>query len=120
MGFDITYWNNTVFSLKDNLGFKEVKIDNHQINPLTPIYSRARKRAELNVSRDKFNDDVYPTYKFPFNYKGLKNTFKSLYTKLLIGLYSSEKGVEKIRQKINNLERKNPKYAYCKAQLEVA
>ena len=118
-GFDITYWNNTVFSLKDNLGFNEVKIDNHQIHPLTPLYSRARKRAELNVSRDKFNDEVYPTYKFPFNYKGVKNTFKSLYIKLLIGLYSSEKGITKIRKKINNLERKNPKYAYCKAQLEL-
>lgn len=117
-GFDITYWNNTVFSLKDHLGFNEVKIDNHQIHPLTPLYSRARKHAELNVSRDKFNDDVYPTYKFPFNYKGVKNTLKSLYTKVLIGLYSSEKGVKKIRQKINNLERQNPKYAYCKAQLQ--
>ena len=119
MGFDITYWNNTIFSLKDNLGFKEVKIDNHQIHPLTPIYSRARKRAELNVSRDKFNDEVYPTYKFPFSYKGFKNTFKSVYTKLLIGLYSSEKGIEKLRHKIDDLERKNPKYAYCKAQLEL-
>ncbi|WP_282147592.1 UDP-glycosyltransferase [Algibacter lectus] len=119
MGFDITYWNNTIFSLKDNLGFKEVKIDNHQIHPLTPIYSRARKRAELNVSRDKFNDEVYPTYKFPFSYKGVKNTFKSVYTKLLIGLYSSEKGIGKLRHKIDNLERKNPKYAYCKAQLEL-
>ncbi|WP_397362227.1 UDP-glycosyltransferase [Olleya sp. R77988] len=117
-GFDITYWNNTVFSLKDNLGFDEVKIENHQIHPLTPLYSRARKRAELNVSRDKFKDEVYPTYKFPFNYKGLKNIFKSVYTKALIGLYSSEKGVEKIRKKINDLERINPKYAYCKAQLE--
>ncbi|SEQ09645.1 hypothetical protein SAMN05421824_1156 [Hyunsoonleella jejuensis] len=116
-GFDITYWNNTIFSLKDNLGFDEVKIENHQLHPLTPIYSRARKRCELNVSRDKFNDDVYPTYKFPFNYKGLKNIGKSLFTKLLIGLYSSEKGVERIREKINALERKNPKYTYCKAQL---
>ncbi len=116
-GFDITYWNNTIFSLKDNLGFDEVKIENHQLHPLTPIYSRARKRCELNVSRDKFNDDVYPTYKFPFNYKGLKNIGKSLFTKLLISLYSSEKGVERIRKKINALERKNPKYAYCKAQL---
>lgn len=118
MGFDITYWNNTVFSLEDNLGFKEVKIENHQLHPLTPIYSRARKRCELNVSRDKFNDGVYPTYKFPFNYNSVKNTLKSLYTKLLIGMYSSEKGVEAIRKKINALERKNPKYAYCKAQLQ--
>jgi hypothetical protein len=118
MGFDITYWNNTVFSLKDNLGFNEVKIENHQLHPLTPIYSRARKRCELNVSKAKFNDDVYTTYKFPFNYNSIKTTFKSLYTKLLIGVYSSEKGVEAIRKKINALERKNPKYAYCKAQLE--
>ncbi len=118
MGFDITYWNNTVFSLKENLGFKEVKIENNQLHPLTPLYSRARKRCELNVSRDTFKDAVYPTYKFPFNYKGLKNSLKSIYTKALIGLHSSEKGVERLRKKINALERKNPKYAYCKAQLE--
>ena len=118
MGFDITYWNNTVFSLKDNLGFKEVIIENHQIHPLTPLYSRARKHAELNVSKRKFKDDVYPTYKFPFSYNGLKNSLKSLFVKALIGLYSSEKGVVKLRNKINALERKNPKYAYCKSQLQ--
>jgi hypothetical protein len=118
MDFDITYWNNTIFSLKDNLGFKEVKIEDHSAHKLLPIYSRARKRAELNVSRYKFNDDVYSTYKFPFIYKGLKNIFKSLYTKWLIGLYSSEKGIVKLRQKINKLERSTSKYKYCKAQLE--
>ncbi|MFD1163103.1 UDP-glycosyltransferase [Hwangdonia seohaensis] len=117
-GFDIIYWNNTIFSLKDNLGFNEVKIEDHSAHPLLPIYSRARKRAELNVSRDKFKDDVYPTYKFPFNYKGLKNIFKSLYTKWLIGLYSSEKGIVKLRKKINKLERSTSKYKYCKAQLD--
>ena len=118
MGFDITYWNNTIFSLKENLGFKEVKIENNQIHPLTSLYSRARKRVELNVSEKKFNDAVYPTYKFPFNYNGIKNTLKSLYTKVLITQFNSEKGVERIREKINALERKNPKYAYCKAQLQ--
>ncbi|SHI59217.1 hypothetical protein [Algibacter luteus] len=118
MGFDITYWNNTIFSLKDNLGFKEVKIEDHSAHPLLSIYSRARKRAELNVSRDKFKDKVYPTYKFPFNYKGLKNSIKSIYTQWLIGLYSSEKGVIKLRAKINKLERSTSKYKYCKAQLQ--
>lgn len=117
-GFDITYWNNTVFSLKANLGFKELNIENHQIHPLTPLYSRARKHIELNVYRKRFNDEVYPSYKFPFSYKGLKNTFKTIFIKVLIGLYSSEKGLEYIRKKIHNLERKNPKYAYCKTQLE--
>ncbi len=118
MGFHITYWNNTIFSLKDNLGFNEVNIEDHSAHPLLPIYSRARKRAELNVSKDKFQDDVYATYKFPFNYKGLKNIFKSLYVKWLIGLYSSEKGITKLRNKINKLERSTSKYKYCKVQLE--
>lgn len=118
MGFDIHYWNNTIFSLKDNLGFNEVKIEDNSTHKLLSIYTRARKRAELNVSRDKFNDSVYPTYKFPFNYNGLKNTFKSLYSKYLIGLYSSEKGIIKLRKKINALERSTSKYKYCKAQLE--
>ncbi|WP_147678601.1 glycosyltransferase family protein [Algibacter pacificus] len=118
MSFDIHYWNNTIFSLKDNLGFNEVKIENHKIHPLTPIYSRIRKRIELNVSRDKFNDEVYPTYKFPLSYKGLKNSVKSSYISLLIGLNSSEKGIIKIRKKINTLERSTEKYKYCKAQLQ--
>ena len=78
MNFDITYWNNTIFSLKDNLGYKEIKIEDHTIHKLLPLYSRARKRVELNVSRNKFNDDVYPTYKFPFNYKGLKKDLVKL------------------------------------------
>jgi len=117
-GFDIHYWNNTVFSLKDNLGFNEVKIENHQIHPLTPLYARAKKHIELNISQKKFNDSVYETYKFPFSYKGLKNSLKTLFIKLLIGLNSSEKGIERIRKKIDNLERKNTKYASCKTQLK--
>ena len=117
-GFDIHYWNNTSFALKESLGFKEIKIDNDGLHPLTPLYSRARKRIELNLSRDKFNDEVYPTYKFPLNYKGLKNALKSSFISALIGLYSSEKGLKRIRNKINSLERKNPKYEYCKSQLQ--
>ncbi|MCB4799711.1 glycosyltransferase family 28 protein [Neotamlana laminarinivorans] len=117
-GFDITYWNNTIFSLKDSLGFNEVKIEDKSAHKLLSIYSRARKRAELNVSRDKFNDAVYPTYKFPFNYKGAKNIFRSLFTKWLVGKYSSPKGITQLREKINKLERSTSKYAYCKKQLQ--
>jgi len=119
MGFDIVYWNNTVFPLKQNLGFNEVTIENHNLNPLTPLYSRARKHIELNISGKKFSDEVYQTYKFPFNYRGIKNTIKSLYVRWLISRYNSEKGCIRIRTKINDLERKNPKYEYCKAQLKV-
>ena len=117
-GHQIVYWNNTVFSLKEELGYDEVTIENHRINRLTPIYSRIRKHIELNVSQKKFKDDVYPTYKFPFSYNGIKNTLITLYTKLLIGLNSSEKGIVRIRKRINSLERSTEKYQYCKAQLQ--
>jgi hypothetical protein len=117
-GHQIVYWNNTVFSLKEELGYDEVTIENHRINRLTPIYSRIRKHIELNVSQKKFKDDVYPTYKFPFTYNGIKNTLITLYTKLLIGLNSSEKGIVRIRKRINSLERSTEKYQYCKAQLQ--
>lgn len=117
-GFQITYWNNTVFSLKDHFGYNEVQIENHTAHPLTVVYSRARKHVELNFSQKKFNDKVYQTYKFPFSYNGFKNTLKTLYIKLLIGLNSSEEGILRIRKRINALERSTSKYQYCKAQLQ--
>jgi hypothetical protein len=117
-GHQIVYWNNTVFSLKEELGYDEVKIKNHRIHPLTAIYCRIRKHIELNVSQKKFNDNVYPTYKFPFIYNGIKNILMTVYIKLLIGFNSSEKGIVRIRKRINSLERSTDKYQYCKAQLQ--
>jgi len=76
-GYQIVYWNNTVFSLKKELGYEEIKIEDHKSHPLTAIYSRVRKHIELNVSQNKFDDSVYPTYKFPFNYNGIINTLKA-------------------------------------------
>ena len=117
-GYQITYWNNTVFSLRDYLGYNEVEIKNHTTHPLTPLYSRIRKHIELNVSHKTFKDPVYQTYKFPFSYNGFKNTLKTLYIKLLIGFNSSEEGILRIRKRINALERSTQKYKYCKAQLQ--
>lgn len=116
-GFDIHYWNNTVFSLKENLGFNEIKIENHKIHPLTPLYTRAKKHIELNISQRKFKDSVYETYKFPFSYHGIKNSLRTFFIKLLIGLNDSDKGLVRIQKKINKLERKTTKYEYCKEQL---
>jgi len=118
LNFDITYWNNSKFLIKETLGFNEIKIENGIVHPLLPLFSRARKHIELNISKKKFNDDVYETYKFPLNFKGLKNTLKSAFVLFLIRFYASEKGLVILRKKIENLERKNPKYKECKLQLE--
>lgn len=118
MGYEIIYWNNSSFPLKDKLDFNEIKIKKYSTHPLTPMYSRARKEIELNTSKEKFNDNVYETYKFPLSYKGVKNSLKSIFILFLIQFYASEKGIEKIRRKIEKLERKNPNYELCKEQLK--
>ena len=117
MGFDIHYWNNSLFPLKEKLAFNEIKFEKGSTHPLTSIYSRARKHIELNISSKKFSDKVYATYKFPFSYNGIKNSLITLYTKWLIGFNSSEKGIIRIRKRINALERSTAKYQYSLAQL---
>lgn len=119
LGYEIMYWNNSSFPLKDKLDFNEIKIKKYSAHPLTPIYSRARKEIELNISKEKFNDNVYETYKFPLNFKGVKNSLKSIFILFLIRFYASEKGIEKIRRKIEKLERKNSNYELSKAQLNL-
>ena len=118
-GFEIVYWNNTQFSIKEELGFEEVKIENHHLNPLTTIFTRARKRIELNIFDKKFNETVYNTYNFPQSYKGLKNAFKSILVNLMVYVGSNKMGLKWVRNTIKSLERLNPKYNYCKKQLEL-
>ncbi|WP_417887313.1 UDP-glycosyltransferase [Zunongwangia sp.] len=118
LGIDVVYWNNSVFPLHEKLGLHEVKIASDNLHPLTPIYSRARKRIELNLWQKEFKDSVYKTYKFPFQYHTTKKATRSIVTKLLIAKYNSPKGIGSIKKKIAKLERKNPKYEYCKKQLE--
>ena len=54
LGYEMVYWNNTPFKIKEELGYDEVNITNHQLNPWTTVYTRARKRCELNVFDKKY------------------------------------------------------------------
>jgi hypothetical protein len=117
-GCEIVYWNNTVFSLKEELNFEELKIENHKLHKLTSVFTRARKRIELNIFDKKFKETVYNTYNFPQSYKGFNNAFKSILVDLLVFFGSNERGLLFIRNQIKKLERRNSKYEYCKAQLK--
>jgi len=117
-GFDITYWNNTPFSITEKLGFREVKIQEKSLHPLTTVYTRARKRIELNVFDKKFKEVVYNTYNFPQSYKGLTNFTKSFLVDILVQFGSNDKGIEFVREKIKKLERSRNKYHESKKQLE--
>ena len=117
-GNEIVYWNNTVFSLKEELNFEEVKINHHKLHKFTPVFTRARKRIELNIFDKKFKETVYGTYNFPQSYKGFNNAFKSMLVDLLVFFCSNEKGLVFVRNQIKKLERRNSKFNYCKAHLE--
>ncbi len=70
-GFEITYWNNTVFNLSE-LGYKEIKIKDPKLHPLTDFYKKAKKNITLDLFAERFQDEVYKTYKFPFSNKTIK------------------------------------------------
>ncbi len=114
---DLVYWNNTPFNLT-NLGFDEIKIQNSRNHFFTEIFKNTRKHIELNLSIKRENDNVYDSYRFPFPFKSLKAIIKSLITKFLIVTHSSEKGLFKIKQKINDLERKTDFYKQSFATLQ--
>lgn len=106
---DISYWNNTPFSL-NKLGFDEIKIKNSKTHILTDLFKNARKHIELNLSFKKTNDTVYNSYRFPFLFDSFKNVVKSILTKIIIYVYSTEKGLVSVRNKIKNNERKTLYY----------
>ncbi|KAF2342013.1 glycosyltransferase family 28 protein [Flavobacterium tistrianum] len=116
-GFDIVYWNNTPFDLT-SLGFNEIRIKNAKTNPLTDSYKNARKHIELNLNIKRAADNVYDSYRFPFSFKSIKGAVKSYATKLFIAINNSEKGLEKVREKIKFKEKKTEFYKNCLETLQ--
>ena len=117
-GFDIVYWNNTVFPLKEELGYEEVKMPSTQLHPLTTTLSRARKRMELKLNEKRLKDPVYRTYTFPLNWKGSKSILRSA---IVLGyqlFQSTERGWARLMKKIYTNERKTERYRLCREQLE--
>jgi len=115
--FEVVFWNNTPFPLTD-LGFQEIKIENAKLHPLTDIYKNIKIQAELNLNIKKTKDLVYDSYRFPFSYASLKKSIKSIAVQLLTFFYYSEKGLRKIRNKMNDYERKTTYYKQSIATLK--
>ncbi|PRP66984.1 glycosyltransferase family protein [Nonlabens agnitus] len=116
-GFDITYWNNTIFPLQEELGYKEIKIASTKIHPKTPVLNHARKRVELSLSRKRTNDKVYSTYRFPLRWNSLKNMVKSSFVKYHEQFSASQKGWQQLVDQMYAAERSTQRYLEVKAQL---
>ncbi|MCH3884991.1 hypothetical protein [Tenacibaculum aquimarinum] len=115
---DVTYWNKTIFSLKDNFGFEEIKIKESKNHFFTDLCKRARKEIELKQNYRNFNNKAYLSYHFPHNFKTIKASFKSCIVIILAVLFNSKKGLLQLRKLINKLERKSPYYFLTKKQLQ--
>lgn len=114
---DIVYWNNTVFPLEEEYGFDEVKINFSKSNYLSDVYKRARKEIELKQNFKRTKNLAYLSYSFPKSYKSLKQALKSILVNLIVYLFNSEQGLQKVRTIINKLERKTEYYSKSKERL---
>jgi hypothetical protein len=107
--FDIIFWNNTPFDLNE-LGIKEIRINNAKAHPITDLLKIAQTRIELSLNVKKSNDKVYNSYRFPFSYRNVKSSMKSTLINAIIFRYKSEKGLKYIRSVIAKNERKTKLY----------
>ena len=108
-GYDITFWNLTAFDLSQ-CGYKEIKIKNAKTHPITNFLKIAQTKIELSLNCKKSNDKVYNYYLFPYSFKGLKSSFKSVFVKGIVFFNNSENGLRRIRKSIANNERKTKSY----------
>jgi len=115
--FNIVFWNKTVFPI-DSLGFQEMKLDNIKLHPFTDVLKIVKTRVSLNLFIKRTQDTVYESYKFKLSYKSLKASVKSTISKILIWMFTSEKGLVFLDKAIHYFERKTAYYKYCKEILE--
>ncbi len=109
MGFDMVYWNNTLFPLND-LGFSEIKITHSKPHPVTDILKKAKVQIELNLNIKRSNDKVYDSYRFPFDYSTFNAKIKSVCIHLITPFLSSERGLSFVRRKMIDFERTTAYY----------
>jgi hypothetical protein len=115
--FDITFWNATPFDLTA-LEFDEFKIVNPKTHPLTDFYKKAQIQIELTQNIKKSKDIIYETYRFPFSKKNSKEILKTGFVNWIIFWNNSQKGLQRIRNKITLHERKTKLYFDSLATLQ--
>ena len=113
---EIVFWHHTPFEL-NQLELEELKLKKPKLHWLTNIFKNARKRIEISRFVKRHKDPIYNNYLFPLTYKGLKSSFKSLTTQLVVLLFNSESGLKKVRRNINLLEQKTTYFKSCKEAL---
>jgi len=116
--FEVVFWNNTNFPLKDKLGIEEVQVyDKGRIHFITDLLKKAKNRIELKLNSKKFNDDTYLSYIFYNNNKDIKSFVKNRIVDFFSFFYGSERGIQKINKLIEKFEQKTVLYKESRKQL---
>jgi hypothetical protein len=116
MGWEVIFWNQTPFDLTE-LGYQEIKLEGKP-RAYTDLLKRAKISAELDYFKEKFDDQVYQSYKFPSSNKNIKSKIKNAIVTQFTKTYRGEKGLQKLRGKLKTSERKSVFYKHCKDVLE--
>jgi hypothetical protein len=116
LGWEVVFWNQTPFDLTE-LGYKEIKLTGKP-RAFTDLLKRAKISAELDYFEEKFDDQVYQSYKFPSSNKSMKSKIKNAIITQFTKTYRGEKGLQKLRGKLKASERKSVFYKNCKDVLE--
>jgi hypothetical protein len=115
--YDVVFWNNTPFDLTE-FNYPEIKFEKPILNPFTDVIKNGIIQASLTKNSKIENDNVYDTYRFKPNDKGIKNKIRNSIICFINSYYSNQKGILTLRNRINKLERKTAYYKKCKALLE--
>lgn len=108
-GHEIVFWNYTNFSLKE-LKFDEIVVQNTRLHPITDLYKKAQIQIELSLNVKRSKDNVYNDYRFPFTDKSAKGKLKKLLMRSIIRLNNSYSGLQRVKTKIKEKERKTKHY----------
>jgi hypothetical protein len=110
--YNVVYWNNTPFNL-EKMNYDEIKINNPKNHFLTDIFKEAKIKSELNKNIKKSNDKTYNSYKFPYQYKGVKSLIKKILVDLIVFFYSKKDATSILNNKMKIQERKTDYYKNC-------
>ncbi len=117
MGWEVVFWNQTPFDLTE-LGYEEIKLEGKP-RAYTDLLKRGKISTELDYFEEKFDDQVYQSYKFSSSNKSIKSKIKNVIVTQLTKTYRGAKGLEKLRGKLKASERKSVFYQKCKDVLEI-
>lgn len=110
-GWEIIFWHSTPFDFS-TLGLREINLAG-KVRAKTDLYKRAKIKAELDYFTKMFNDPVYQSYKFPSPGKSLKQKLKNVIVQVITSFHRDEKGIKRLRKKMQLSERYSPYYNEC-------